>query len=75
MAYKATYKCRLCGETFSTGFTGKSVAWANMMHTLGLQDISTKIYGNPAEKQTVHTCDDDSLGLADFQGFKFEKEE
>lgn len=70
MEYQAIYKCRLCEKTFASCYTGKNIAWANMMSILGLQEIEKTIYGNTISKQDLHFCDDDSMGIADFQGFK-----
>lgn len=69
--YRATYKCRLCGETFQNDAIMKeAVAQVTTFElaTVGnTQNI--KCNGN-FHKHAIHYCNDGSFGFADFQGFK-----
>ena len=71
MVYKAIYKCRLCGETYSNETTtGREMATACMA------ELNVGICGTVALAPTMtetHYCGGDhaaSLGLADFQGWE-----
>ena len=68
---KGYYKCRLCGTSFYNCATNRKTA----------SDIITDIciYGKSKVIQapdmiSFHSCDDESLGIADFIGFKKENE-
>lgn len=63
--YQITYKCRLCGEEFSGGITGKDNAMREM--ALCVCDImECKI-----AKHTIHFGErEEHLGIADFIGFR-----
>lgn len=64
--YQAAYKCRLCKEEFQAGelYTQnkviKKVTGISMIVPFALNNRGT----------ILHVCEDDSLGIADFQGFK-----
>lgn len=71
MQYNAVYKCRLCGETYTSWATGdKKVAEACMVElTMGIRGT---VPLTPTLTET-HDCGGDhagSLGLADFQGWE-----
>lgn len=68
-AFEAIYKCRLCGETFNSGVTGKTIAHATLIGFATNVDTS-KITGNKIPLNEMHYCEDGSLGFADFQGFR-----
>lgn len=74
MAYRAIYKCRLCGETYAAAqVAGKDIA--DMCMTELVTGIRGTIPGAPTITD-AHYCGGDhagALGLADFQGW--EKEE
>lgn len=69
----AMYKCRLCGQTFTTVTTSEKIA------TLCMVEMHAGICGTVAQAPlmtTTHNCGGDhagSLGLADFQGWKNEE--
>lgn len=63
--YRATYKCRLCGETFTGAITGKKIA---KTETLMISCDASGKYGT--QRITIHHCNDGSIGLADFLGFQ-----
>ena len=72
-AFNAVYKCRLCGETFRTFTVGESIA-NRILLSLELKDLSLQkgIVGGITYEQCTHICNDNSLGIADFLGFKME---
>ncbi len=59
--YQAIYKCRLCGEEFSLE---QDINALDEKYENYLWINFSKI------PLTKHSCQDGSLGLADFQGFK-----
>lgn len=63
--YRATYKCRLCGETFTGAITGKKIA---KTEALMIACGSSGEYGT--QRKMIHDCDDGHIGLADFLGFQ-----
>lgn len=72
--YKAAYKCRLCGKTYTTtGTTEEKTARRCLIHLIvGVVDPDPLAPG----MTDMHHCGGEhagSLGLADFQGW--EKEE
>lgn len=74
MAYRAIYKCRLCGEVYKADqVAGKDIA--AMCMTELVASIRGSIPGAPTIIATHHCGGDhaDAMGLADFQGW--EKEE
>ena len=65
---KAIYKCRLCGKTYHNGSnTGYGIAEVCMVE-LHAGHCGT-VPMAPAMTET-HRCEDGSLGIADFQGWK-----
>ena len=69
---KGFYKCRLCGEKFYNCATNSKTA-SDIV-------IDICVYGKSKIIQApgmigFHSCDDGSLGIADFIGFKKEVEE
>ena len=68
--YRATYKCRLCGEEFVSAATGnEDIAIKNMVVITAECDLGQRIL-NPITKLSMHSCKDGSMGLADFLGFR-----
>lgn len=63
--YRATYKCRLCGGTFTDAITGKYIA---KTETLMIACGSSGEYGT--QRKMIHNCNDGNIGLADFLGFQ-----
>lgn len=74
--FYAMYKCRLCGETFRTFTVGESIA-NRILLSLELKDLGLQqgIPGGKIYEQCTHVCHDNSLGMADFLGFKMEEKE
>lgn len=68
--YRATYKCRMCGEEFVSAITGNAdIAIKQMVKvTIGIKPL--EFIGNPITETTMHSCKDGSMGMADFLGFK-----
>lgn len=72
-----TYKCRLCGGTFTT----KSIGGVNVGTLQVVYLIHPEMYIEPISKLggampkllEVHSCGDGSVGVADLQGAKYEK--
>lgn len=63
--YRATYKCRFCGETFTGAITGKKIA---KTETLMIACGSSGEYGT--QRKMMHDCNSGHIGLADFLGFQ-----
>lgn len=72
--FNGIYKCRLCGETFRTFTVGDSIA-NRILLSLELKDLGLQqgIPGGKIYEQCTHVCHDNSLGMADFLGFKMEE--
>lgn len=71
--YKAVYKCRMCGERYTTGKPVKCETAIAAMNCLAL-DIKGVIPETP-QPTITHICGGDhasSMGLADFQGWEKE---
>lgn len=71
--YKATYKCRMCEETYEDGETNsKDVALEAVIN------IAKNGYSDKAKflvlKNLFHDCPDGSIGYADFVGFRKEND-
>lgn len=63
--YQAIYKCRLCGLELGAQRTGKDFAMRETaLLACGFYDKCK------SPNHTIHFCDDGSVGIADFQGFK-----
>lgn len=60
--YFSICKCRLCGETYTAGQTRCTIPEAAV--------LAFEAYKGP----NLHYCKDDSIGIADFLGFKFQEE-
>lgn len=71
--YYMTFRCRLCGKTFTNGGTGdKETAWAataNAAFTASGIGPLKKLENQPLVQET-HCCEDGSFGVADFLGMK-----
>lgn len=69
--YRAIYKCRLCGKEFSDSLINeKEVKKCAEAFWKG-KSIYRSISGrNDIPKEKFHLCENDSMGLADFQGFR-----
>lgn len=65
--FVAIYKCRLCG---------KKIKYAHAGYVIAFKDVSSISAGNKIESKAkdkiLHLCDDGSIGIADFLGYKKE---
>lgn len=72
--YTAVYKCRLCGEKFtSVCLTGSRAKAAGIVIALAVDSID---YINEPLAPTmlyVHYCNNGGIGIADFQGWEVKK--
>lgn len=64
--YQAVYKCRLCGKVFQYDKTYKRNSALRKIWSFN--DNIPYISNNM--QYTVHDCQDGSIGLADFIGFR-----
>ena len=67
--YRATYKCRLCGEKFEAGITGEFMASLCTMALAESNSVESVIGTSDLHRYIPHNCKDGSYGLADFIGF------
>lgn len=68
--YQAIYKCRLCGEEYTSKVTTSiDTVIENFLHVTTGCKIK-RFIGSPITKTSMHSCADGSLGMADFIGFK-----
>lgn len=65
MIRQMLYKCRLCGECYSTSV--QEVKDSMDLTTYMEFDANANSYSTMAR---AHRCADGSIGLADFQGYK-----
>lgn len=70
--YVATYKCRLCGESFTDSLISEEEAEkCLMMFEKGKMHYPSCSGRNDVYKNKGHyNCEDGSIGFSDFQGFK-----
>lgn len=70
--YVCVYKCRLCGEVFTDSLISEDEAKkCLMMFETGKTYYPSRSGRNNVSKHKGHYwCSSDSLGIADFQGFK-----
>ena len=68
---KGYYKCRLCGTSFYNCATNRKIA-SDIIIDICVHGKS-KVIQAPG-MIGFHSCDDGSLGIADFIGFKRENE-
>lgn len=68
--YRATYKCRLCGEAFQNAIIGEAVAQVMTLELATVGNTQNIKCNRDLHKHEIHYCDDGSFGFADFQGFK-----
>ena len=67
--WKGKYKCRLCGEIFTSCMTAnESVAKRCLIGMI----VGEKLEMQQPDVKTIHFCDDGSFGYADFIGMKKE---
>ncbi len=64
--FVAIYKCRLCEEKIRYGHAGNYIAVSDVVF-MSAGDDSCK-----AKPKIMHFCNDGSVGLADFLGYKKE---
>ena len=72
-----TFRCRLCGKTFTNGGTGDEWTARKAMANAALAASGiappTKLESQPLMHET-HCCEDGSFGVADFLGMKYREE-
>lgn len=77
MGHYMTFRCRLCGKTFTNGGTGDEwtarKAMANAALAASGIEPPTKLENQPLMHET-HCCEDGSFGVADFLGMKYREE-
>ena len=73
---KAIYKCKICGKAFDTYKTGRDMA-KKILIGIELEDreLLKRIGAQTAFPTCTHFCEDGSLGIAEFLGFKMEENE
>lgn len=76
--YYMTFRCRLCGKTFTNGGTGDEETARRAMTnaTLAASGIEplTKLENQPLMHE-MHCCEDGSFGIADFLGMKWAEDD
>lgn len=73
--YNGYYHCRLCGENFKACYTNSEERMWNYMLQLRNSMIKTEELERPFPgKNAIHCCNDGSVGLADFIGFRREED-
>lgn len=65
--YLAIFKCRLCGETFCAKETGGRETALNAAIFASMGKLPEP---NAPTLNDIHSCEDGSIGIADFIGFK-----
>lgn len=71
--FKATYKCRLCGQEYTDGETEENIA---SIATCEIAVRGCTQHGNGTfgvHRYNSHHCEDGSCGMADFMGFRKEE--
>lgn len=69
MGYKATYKCRLCGEEIPSGVVTNNRALAAGTATALVEGVDIDDPLAPV-MQKVHYCENGGIGISDFQGWR-----
>jgi len=72
MTYKAMYKCRLCGETFTDMITSNDDLVKEIIIKLCC-NVKVNTIMAP-DLLAPHVCSNKGYGIADFQGFDAEEE-
>ena len=72
--YYMTFRCRLCGKTFTNGGTSdKETAWTATANAAFFRQWNwavEELENQPLVHET-HCCEDGSFGVADFLGMKW----
>ena len=68
--YRAMYKCRLCGEKFTSASTTSSDIAIKHILIVTTGYKPSEYIGTPVTELSMHSCKDGSCGLADFLGFR-----
>lgn len=69
--YQTVYKCRLCGKKINQEIPEQAEIMVDGILGCGhKQEIYNHMDVCNLGKTTLHNCEDGSLGLVDFQGFK-----
>ncbi len=67
--YKALFRCRLCGETFTTLEAGNGDAALRAALSASAGEVPDPQVPAPA-LHDIHICARGGIGIADFLGFK-----
>lgn len=75
-SYSAVYKCRLCGEKYTSGncLTGSRAKAAGIVIALAVDSIDYHDEPLAPTMQWIHYCDNGDVGTSDFQGWAIRKE-
>jgi len=65
--YSALFKCRLCGETFTTAIAGGRKAAERAALFASMEKVSEP---QAPTLHDIHICENGGIGIADFLGFK-----
>lgn len=65
--YLAIFKCRLCGETFVAKEAGGR---QTALRTAIFASMGKMPEPNAPTMNDIHTCEDGSIGISDFIGYK-----
>lgn len=64
---QTVYRCRLCGEAFKSG-THVPDSWTVVMEMAVHGRVRSFAGGSMCPMTTVHACDENRFGLADYAG-------
>ena len=68
--YGAEYKCRLCGAVYTEQETSNKMIVYDALHDMVQGESCRCCFGLTTKKHSIHHCEDGSIGLSDFQGWK-----
>ena len=68
--YRAIYKCRMCGEKYSTVGIGENMAFQSIVGITSKEFFYPKGCGIGLHRHDVHNCKDGFFGFSDFIGFR-----
>lgn len=72
--YSAVYKCRLCGEKYtSVRFMGSRAKAAGIVVALAVDSIDYHDEPLAPTMQWIHYCNNGDVGISDFQGWEIDK--
>lgn len=71
--YRAVFKCRLCGETYTTCTCSEILARRTAQNAC--DGIFDELHGLAPQMNEIHNCSNGNIGIADFQGYELMEEE